>query len=299
MKALDKWRADAASIRANGWRIAMWSTTAQDPERPWLLLIHGFPTSSWDWSAIWPDLEARFNLAAIDMLGFGLSEKPRGVKFRIVDQADLQEMALEQLGVGDAHIFAHDYGVSVAQELLARHNENTLSFSIKSLCFLNGGLYPELHRPLLVQKLAVSPIGPAIGALLTKASLRRSFDQIFGPETKASDEEIDGHWTLFSEHGGRRVFHKLLDYIPQRRENRTRWVGALESSRTPLALINGGADPISGAHLYEHFSAALPTAYARLLPDIGYYPHTEAPDRVLEAYFDFVETIEPRSVSAT
>jgi pimeloyl-ACP methyl ester carboxylesterase len=152
---------------------------------------------------------------------------------------------------------------------------------------LNGGLFLERHRPLPVQKLGLSPLGPLLGLMMSRARLRQSFDEIFGPETKATDEEIDGHWALMREQGGVRIMHKLLRYIPERVEHRDRWVGALQGARAPLKLIDGGVDPVSGAHLYEYYKEQIPNPDAVLLETIGHYPQTEAPAEVVKAFFDF------------
>ncbi|HBK90087.1 MAG TPA: alpha/beta hydrolase, partial [Parvularcula sp.] len=72
-----------------------------------------------------------------------------------------------------------------------------------------------------------------------------------------------------------------------RRANRARWVGALKAARVPLRLIDGGADPVSGAHLYHYYKEQVPNADAVLFETIGHYPHTEAPDRTLAAFLDF------------
>ncbi|MEX0645209.1 MAG: alpha/beta hydrolase [Parvularculaceae bacterium] len=286
MKDLSTWRREARTIDIGGRRIAWWASDEQEDEKPWLLLIHGFPTSSWDWTGIWPALAPHFRIVALDMLGFGLSEKPR-IAYSIMDQADLQEALLEHLGVSEAHILAHDYGDTVAQELLARFNERSLSFSIKSICLLNGGLFPERHRPRPIQKLGLTPFGPLLGLLMTRARLRKSFDEIYGPKTMASDAEIDGHWTLMREGGGVAVFHRLLRYIPERQKYRDRWVGALKASCAPLRLINGGADPVSGAHLYHYYKEQVPNADAVLFEKIGHYPQTEAPVAVATAFLEF------------
>lgn len=287
MRPLEKWRMEAQEFNFAGARIAFWATRKPRDHKPWLLLIHGFPTSSWDWTRLWPDLKPHFNLIAADMLGFGLSDKPADIQYTISGQADLQEALLSDLGVGDAHILAHDYGDTVAQELLARSQEGLLSFSLKSICFLNGGLFPEAHHPLLAQRLCLTPLGPMVAALMRKQTLKRSFDHIFGPDTRASDAEINGHWALLNERHGRRILPRILQYIPERREKRARWVGAMEKSVTPMQHINGGADPISGAHLYRRFVELIPTADAVLLENIGHYPHTEAPGDVRKAFLAF------------
>lgn len=287
MIPVDEWRKAVRFFEFGGRRIAYWSADKADDARPWLLLIHGFPTSAWDWSALWPALQEKSNLATLDLLGFGLSDKPKDIRYSILNQADICEALLERLGVAEAHLLVHDYGNTVGQELLARHNEQTLSFCIKSVCFLNGGLFPERHRPRPIQKLALTPLGPLIGAFLTRDKLRKGFDVIFGPDTRASDAEIDGHWALISEQNGQKIFHKLMRYIPERIRHRERWVGALIEARAPLRLINGGADPVSGKHLYTYYRETVPNADAVLFEDIGHYPQTEAPERTLEAFLEF------------
>lgn len=287
MKSLAAWTRDAKTLTAGGRRLAYWTAQEKDETKPLLLLIHGYPTSSFDWRFVWRDLAAHFRLAALDMLGFGLSEKPRDVVYAISLQADYQEALLEHLGVGEAHVLAHDYGDTVAQELLARHNEGTLSFSLKSIVFLNGGLFPEQHRALPIQKFGLSPLGGLIGLMMTRRRLRKAFDEIFGPDTKAPDEEIDAAAAMIAEGGGRFIQHRLLRYIPERRDNRARWVGALKTAAVPLRLIDGGADPVSGAHLYEHYRREVPDADAILLETIGHYPQTEAPTAVTKHVLEF------------
>ena len=87
---------------------------------PALLCIHGFPTASWDWHRVWPELTRRFRVIAADMLGFGFSAKPLPHPYNIHEQADLQSALLEHLGLSSFDLIAHDYGVSVAQEMMAR-----------------------------------------------------------------------------------------------------------------------------------------------------------------------------------
>lgn len=297
MQRITKWRKAAKLMTAGDRRIAYW-TSSDDESRPALLLIHGYPTSSWDWTAVWPALAKKFRLIALDMLGFGLSDKPTDVRYSILDQADLQEALLARLGVGEAHVFTHDYGNTVGQELLARDNEGVLSFSLKSMCFLNGGLFPEQHRARPIQKIGLTPIGGLIGMLMTPARFRTTMDEVFGPETKASDEELEGYWELITHNDGRRVLHKLLNYIPERRAYRERWVGALQESRKPLRLIDGGADPVSGAHLYHYYKEMVPDADAVLFEEIGHYPHTEAPEAVVRAFLEFHQKIEDAGLQA-
>lgn len=254
-----------------------------------LLLIHGFPTSSWDWEPLWPGLCAQFqHVLAPDLLGFGFSARPPGHRYSLMEQADLCEALLSAQGVTDVHLLAHDYGDSVAQELLARHRERLgQGLRIGSAVLLNGGLFPETHRATGTQKLMKSPVGPFAAWLMNERSFGRSFSRVFGPETRPSPIELHDFWRLVAENGGRRAMPRLLRYIDERRRHRERWVGALVNTRVPLRLINGPEDPVSGAHMVERYRELVADADVVSLPGIGHYPQFEAPDRTLRAFLDF------------
>jgi hypothetical protein len=130
---------------------------------PRLLLIHGYPFNSWDWAPIWPTLTKRFTVIAPDMLGMGFSDKPVRYEYSVPDHADMHEALLAHLGVESCHIVAHDIGVSVAQEMLTRHDGGQQShgrFGIDSVTWLNGGLFNEAYAPRLVQTLlSRTPLG--------------------------------------------------------------------------------------------------------------------------------------------
>ncbi len=112
-----------------------------DSSLPTIVLLHGFPTSSWDWQPIWSELAKNYRLIALDMLGFGFSDKPNSRTYTIHGQADIVEALVKTKGLTNFHVLAHDYGDTVAQELLARQLEGAGSGTWLSCCLLNGGLY--------------------------------------------------------------------------------------------------------------------------------------------------------------
>ena len=155
---------------------------------------------------------------------------------------------------------------------------------------LNGGIIPGTHRPLLIQRLLMSPVGRLIAAALSERSLRKNFDRIFGPRTRPTDAEIHEFWRLVEHNGGRRIVHKIIRYMDERERRRERWIGILRTTTVPLRLINGLADPIAGAHVAEHFRRCVPDADVVGLEEIGHYPQIEAPDSVLEGLLGLVRS---------
>ncbi|PZR44183.1 MAG: alpha/beta hydrolase [Ectopseudomonas oleovorans] len=282
--ALDDWRAQSQALHFRGHTIRYW--TAGDTQAQPLLLIHGFPSASWDWHRLWAPLAERYLVIACDMLGFGYSAKPRGHAYSLLEQADLQQALLAHLGERrPVHVLAHDYGDSVAQELIARHQEGQLQLA--SCVFLNGGLFPETHHPVRVQKLLLGPLGPLIGRLFSRRKLAQSFARIFGPHTQASEAELDALWQLVAYNNGPAVMHRLIRYMPERRQQRQRWVTAMQATTLPMRVIDGAFDPISGAHMVARYRELIANADTVLLDDIGHYPQLEAPAAVLEHYLQF------------
>jgi pimeloyl-ACP methyl ester carboxylesterase len=264
-----------------------------------LVCIHGFPTASWDWHRVWEPLQQRFRVVAADMIGFGFSDKPTGYTYSIHDQADLHEGLLRSLGIEEAHILAHDYGDSVAQEMLARFQERSqegrTGLDIRSICFLNGGLFPESHRARPIQKLLRLPIlGALISRSMNEDAFLKTFPTIFGPKTKPSLPELHEFWLLMARSNGHLIGHKLIRYIDDRRKHRDRWVGAMQSTNVPLRFIDGPEDPVSGRHMAERYLELIPGGDVVLLEGIGHYPQVEDPEGVLQAFGEFQESSRAR-----
>lgn len=252
-----------------------------------LVLLHGFPTASWDWSRIWPMLAQQYRVLALDMLGFGFSDKPWNYAYSIEDQADLVQGWLEGLDLSRVHLLAHDYGCSVAQELLARDQEGRLPFVIGSVCFLNGALFPEVHNPLLIQRLLRSPLGGLISRGLTRRAFEVSFRRLFGSQNPPGRQDLEDFWQLLTYNNGRGILHHLIQFMEERRCHRNRWVGALQQARQPMRLVSGTADPVSGAAMARRYRELVPEADVVSIRNVGHYPHFESPWDVFSAYRDF------------
>ncbi len=281
-----EWTARAKHFVFDGHQIAYW-TGGNAAGKP-LLLVHGFPTSSWDWVYVWEQLGADHRLIACDMLGFGLSDKPRS-GYSIHRQADLQEALLAHLGMGEYDALVHDYGVSVGQELLARQREGSGAAGLGQCVFLNGGIFPDQHRPRPIQKLGVSPLGFLVGLLMNRKSFGQSISEVFGPDTQPSAAELDEFWTLISHKGGNRLTHKLLHYIADRRAHQQRWEAALVAAQDRIGLINGALDPVSGRHAYDKWCEVVPRARHHLIPMVGHYPQVEAPTEVASKALEWLK----------
>jgi pimeloyl-ACP methyl ester carboxylesterase len=279
----DAWRAAGATLPWRGLRVFYRDAGG---DRPPLLLLHGFPTSSWDFAPVWDALAARYRPIALDYVGFGFSAKPAAGPYAVFAYADQAEAVLAACGVTRCDVLAHDLGVTVAQELLARDRDRGAR-QYASVAFLNGGLLPELHRPRLGQRLLASPAGAAVARLAGRAAFERGLAEVFGPRTKPGRAELDGFWQCADAEHGTHNFHRIIDYMAERRLYRDRWVAAVLAPRVPTCVINGHHDPVSGKHVVDRLRALAAPVRIVDLADVGHYPQCEAPGDVVAAYLAF------------
>lgn len=247
---------------------------------PMLTLLHGFPSSSHDWWKVAPALAAGHTVLAPDFLGFGASEKPSEHEYSLHEQADLVEALWAREGVTATSILAHDYAVSVTQELLARRAQGDLAVELLAAHLLNGGLYPELHRPQPTQlALLDREQGPRVSAMLSEELMSAGLAPTFSANYDSSADRAE-IWHATSRGEGQRIAHLLIRYITDREAHRDRWVRALEDTDVPLAFVWGMLDPVSGAHMAEQIRRRLPDAPFSALAHVSHWPALEAPERV-------------------
>ncbi|GGY01652.1 epoxide hydrolase [Litchfieldella qijiaojingensis] len=270
---------------------------------PALLLLHGYPTASWGWHKIWTDLIRQWTVVTIDLLGSGFSDKPPTGPYDVASLADQCEGVLRYLGMTEVDVLAHAYGVTTAQELLARHLEHgdRRELHLRSASFINGGLFPEGMHPTPMQRLLIGPLGPTIVALAPQpyTIFRRKLGRNFGPAHQPTETEMEELWQLLRYKEGHQVTPRVLQYLRERWQRRERWVGALQHAELPLQLINGSADPVAGADMPGLWRRHVPAGWLHELgPAIGHYPPLEAPRETLAAYCEF-RRLGAASVSET
>jgi pimeloyl-ACP methyl ester carboxylesterase len=267
---------------------------------PPLLMIHGYPFNSWDWAPMWPTLTKRFTVVAPDMVGMGFSDKPVRYDYTVGDHADMHEALLDHLGIDECHIVAHDLGVSVGQEMLTRHDNGQQSYGrlgIRSITWLNGGMFYEAYRPRPIQTLmSQTPLGEVASRgrrlLLSRRVFERAIDEMFGPNTKPTPRMHELFSQILEFNDGKRVSHKVGRFLNDRYEHRNRWVRAMRSTKVPMRFIDGPADPNSGRHMAQRYLELIDDADVVMLDDdIGHWPQIEAPEAVLTHLLEHVDRV--------
>jgi pimeloyl-ACP methyl ester carboxylesterase len=248
---------------------------------PPLLLLHGYPSSSFDWRHLFALLPQR-RLLAFDFLGFGLSDKPRDHRYSLLGAADLVEAIVGRFADEPVAIAAHDMGTSVVTELLARDLEGRLGFALGGVLLMNGSMVIERATLTVSQKLLRSRLGSIAARLSNEPTFRAQMARIFSSGHPLSAEEAADQWSLLANNGGNRILDRLIAYLRERVQYADRWHGALRDWPGRIELAWALQDPVATRAVLDAVVELRPAAPATLLPAVGHYPQLEDPQALAE-----------------
>lgn len=257
-----------------------------------LLVLHGFPTSSLDFHRVIDALAAHYRVIIHDHLGFGFSDKPADYSYSLLDQAEVAMALWSELDVRSGHLLAHDYGTSVATEVLARRERGGIPVDLKSVTLANGSMLLELAHLRLSQRIAKSPVlGPIFGRLATRGYFKMVMRRLWGDRRLVDEEDLDAMWSGIREGHGYRRTTEISSYLDERVRFRDRWVGALRRLDIPAHLYWGRRDPVAVPAIAEELARLMPSARLTWLDALGHYPMLEEPEMWSRGVLDFLAEI--------
>ncbi len=277
MPFVEQWKHLGATRRLGAHDIFVIDHPAANEQAEPVLLLHGFPTSSFDWRFVVQPLGETRRVLALDFVGFGLSAKP-DQRYSLFEQADIVEALVDELGVPEVALVSHDMGDSVAGELLARSLDDKLGFVVTRRVLTNGSIYLPLAQLTDGQQMLLAMPDAAVGADdFPQDLIEAALAATCAPDSVPPADELAATAAFVMHDGGNRLLPRTIRYVEERREHESRWTGAIEFHPSPLEVIWGDADPIAVWAMVEKLSAERPDAHVERLTDIGHYPMVEAP----------------------
>jgi len=255
------------------------------PGRPTILMTNAFPQSIRCWESLWDRLAERFDLVAVDMPGFGLSEG-RVERMRPSLQAEALVGVMDALGIERAFVVGPDVGVPVALWLAIHHPERLSGINI----YDGPGTWPTDFDPVLgsavhsglVRWLGVRfPMKSRLMAQNFGAATRAGYDH-FSP----SDEAVAEYRQIcFDEDKHRFAFAYLGSYgdeLPQIQHR-------LSSIDVPTLITWGGKDPFVRPSNAQALHAEIPGSQLTVFEGAGHFSHEDADQAWLDRLAAFIE----------
>jgi pimeloyl-ACP methyl ester carboxylesterase len=302
MARADEWRSrgryfswqpaheDAASVN-------VFHVELGEPEAPVLLLIHGWPTSSIDWSAIAGELSARFRVCALDFPGYGFSDKPPGWGYSLARDTELIEFYVSEVLRADAGvILGHDRGDSVALRYVASRADGQSAMRIEHLILSNGNIFLPLSNLVSAQRQMLNADSWATMAdSLTPARFAAGMGaSTFTPPRKAGDPEVDALEATFGHQNGTRILHETIQYLVERSEHEEAWLTELAGASFPVTVIWGLYDVVSpprvASYVWNEYLMLKPSRNRLyFVPDANHYLQVDRPDAFVKVLLHALE----------
>lgn len=285
--AVAAWEARSTTVTVDGEAIAVWDVpAAEEAGLEPLVIIHGFPTSAFDYAGIVDRLAARRRVVLCDLLGFGLSAKPDR-PYTMALQADVVAGVLAALGVDRCALMTHDMGDTVGGELLARSIDGTWAVEVTRRVVTNGSIYIEIAQLTAGQQMLLAQPDEVLAQGLGPELMAGSLVATLAPGH--ADVPMGGHAELVCHADGDRLLARIIRYIEERRANERRFTGAIEEHPSPLHVVWGPEDPIAVAEMARRLVAARPDATLAWVDSAGHYPMVEDPEAFLAAIGPFLD----------
>lgn len=291
------WRAEGEMVDVAGHELFVVDRGSSDD--PALVLLHGFPGSSFDWRKVVDRLADGWRVVTFDFLGFGLSSKPDQA-YSVFEQADLVEALLADRGIDRAVLMAHDMGDTVAAELLMRasggddaeppprRTSTGVAGRVGDVewlgCVLtNGSIFIDMAQLTSGQQLLLALPDERLADRMEPEALANGLRQSFPPD-RPDPAELDAMVALIRRDEGDRLLPRLIRYMEERRAHQPRFTAGLVDYPGPMVVAWGDLDPIAVPAMADRL-AALRSRAGRPVdlihwPDVGHWPSTEAPTLV-------------------
>lgn len=250
-----------------------------NPADPTLLLVHGFTASTYVWKSVAPELAMRgFHVVAVDLIGFGYSDKPAWFEYTIQAQARMVARLMNVLGIGQATLVGSSYGGAVSSIVTLDYPERVKKLVLVSAVINNR---PKEH-PLM--KIGTVPgVGEALTPFLmdSKILIKSRMKQTFSPENQhlITNERVESvRRPLSAADGHNAVLRSARNWEADRIEADAHLIDQ------PTLLIWGEDDlviPIGNG--YKLHKNILNSRFV-VFRNCGHLPSEEAPD-------DFVEIV--------
>ena len=273
--SIEEWKASGSEMIIGDQKVHY--REVGDPDNPTLVILHGYPTCSFDFYKCLPLLEKHFQVVIHDHPGFGLSSKSTSYSYSLIEQAEIALRLWTTLGIREAHILGHDYGTSVATEILARSLAGSEPVKIQSLILGNGSMHIEMAKLLPVQRLLKSKFwGPMVARISSKQVFFRNMKRIWYDQRKVDLGELDTLYELlWMNDEERKSFPIVSRYIDERYKFWHRWIGALKNTDKPIDLIWAENDPVAVVEMAYTLHDEIKNSRLTIMKECGHYPMLE------------------------
>ena len=260
-------------------------------DAPVVLLLHGFPASSFMYRDLMTKLSSQYRVIAPDYPGFGYSEAPSTKEFSYTFDglADIVEQFTDRLGLERYALYMQDFGGPVGFRLAVRHPERVSHFVIQNANAYDEGLPDSFWTPArtLWNEPSAENFAKIRAAAMSDEALRWNYTHGVADPSRVSPDNWVLQQALFSQPGAKDAMAALLYDYRTNLDRYPEWHRYFRDHQPPTLIVWGRNDvifPAEGAHAYL---TDLPRAELHLL-DTGHFALEDKADEIAQHMLEFL-----------
>ena len=229
----------------NDAKVNIFYRTWGDETKPKVVLIHGFPNSSFDYYKMIPFLEDEYHIAVLDFPGSGFSDKPLdGYNYMLAENAQIVDYFVrEVVGFEDFALYTHDRGVSIGLAFIGNYLDNPNSGYTVNYHFLsNSGMFLPLAN-LSPAQMRMLDVDTAEQMIAFRAAQ---------PRRTEGEQEALAYSDIFAFNQGNISLIYVGRYLLERQVREVSWLENLPRSPVPVAYLWGLADNVNPVRISNH-----------------------------------------------
>jgi pimeloyl-ACP methyl ester carboxylesterase len=246
-----------------------------------VVLLHGFGGSVYSWRKVVPALAASHRVVAIDLNGFGYTQRPRHPEsYTRAGQGQLVLAVMDALGIDRAHVMGHSYGGGLALYLAFRHPEK---FRSMILVDSSASTYSDDRRSRAASWRPLTRLYVRAVAL-RPSTVRRSLLRSFYDDSQVTPELIQAYFDRLRIEGVGEAYYGLT--APSRTPGERVDLAKID---VPTLVVWGAQDEVVALASGRRAAAKLPRSELVVIEECGHLPMEEKPDELVQAVLPFLE----------
>jgi len=262
-----------------GVRCAVYDSGPSQPTA--VVFVHGNPGPMDDWAEMIPSIATFTRVIAMDMPGYGRADRPRNFDYTITGYGKYLGHLLNQLGVHDAHLVLHDFGVAWGLRWGLDHRDQLASLTLINCGVMEGY---EWHG---LAKIWQTPI---IGELFQLASTAWGIRKVLNRmNPKPLPRSFVDRVMKYADWGHKRAVLKLYRASKDLSKVFPEMASGNVGNSVPTCVIWGAADPFVPVRFAEQQKKFFPSAEVHVLEGLGHWPFIDDVSKVLHPLEGFLK----------
>ena len=254
-----------------------------------ILLLHGFPTSSYDWRRLLQPLSQYGKVIAPDLYGFGYTDTPKDPDYTLTGYESFLRDFLSAMGIGRFTLIGHDWGGVIALRYAIENPD-----SVSRLVIMDAALYPEWveHQRTsrsyaIIRRMEKNGL---VRMIVRNTISKKAVKRAIAPRTeKLVSEEDLAHYKFFFKRGLNAIRLYSKNHLQWIQENAPLLSARLKELRMPTLIIWGGEDPYFPPKTPDRLHSDIPGSTLQVLKSTGHWPFEENPEQIIELVTSFLE----------